>query len=190
VPEPKEEISSKVLTGCVKGKRKYQEALYKQFYAYGMSICLRYAHNREEAVEVMNDGFVKVFKNISKFKVEQSFKGWFRKILINTAIDYYRKNSKHYNHLDEDIIDEEVHDLNAVNSLELVDLMNLLNELPEQYRLTFNLFEVEGYSHEEIAKLLNIAIGTSRSNLARAKKILRKIYTRNYIQQNKLIVNY
>lgn len=190
MPERKEEISSKILKGCIKGKSKYQEALYKQFYAYGMSICLRYAHSRDEAVEVMNDGFIKVFENINKYRVEQSFKSWFRRILINTAIDHYRKNCKHYNHLDEDIIDEEILDLNAVNSLELSDLMSLLNELPEQYRLTFNLFEIEGYAHDEIAEMLNIAVGTSRSNLARAKKILRKAYTTNYIVQNKLIVNY
>ena len=190
MPKPSEEISSKIINGCIKGKSRSQEALYKHFYAYGMSISLRYAHNREEAVEIMNDSFIKVFNNIGSYKTGQSFKGWFRKILVNTAIDYYRKNNKHYNHFDEEIIDEEVFDLNAVNSLELEDLMNLLNALPEQYRVTFNLFEIEGYSHEEIADMLNIAIGTSRSNLARAKKMLRKAYALNYTQPNKLIVNY
>ncbi len=190
MPRPSEEISGKIINGCIKEKSKYQEALYKQFYAYGMSISLRYAHNRDEAVEIMNDSFIKVFKNIANYKTGQSFKGWFRRILVNTAIDHYRKNNKHYNHFDEDIIDEEIFDLSAVNSLELTDLMELLNELPEQYRLTFNLFEIEGYSHEEIAKMLNIAVGTSRSNLARAKKILRKAYTLNYVYPNKLIVNY
>jgi RNA polymerase sigma factor (sigma-70 family) len=190
VPKPSNEISNKIINGCAKGKSRSQEVLYKQFYAYGMSICLRYAHSREEAVEIMNDGFIKVFNNIANYKTEHSFKGWFRKILVNTAIDHYRKNNKHYNHFDEEIIDEEVFDLSAVSSLELDDLMNLLNSLPEQYKLTFNLFEIEGYSHEEIAKMLNIAIGTSRSNLARAKKMLRRAYAVNFLQPDKLIVNY
>lgn len=190
MPKPSEEISSKIINGCIKGKSKYQEALYKQFYAYGMSICLRYAHTRDEAVEIMNDSFIKVFNKISDYKTNQSFKGWFRRILVNTAIDHYRKHRKHYNHYDEEVIDEEVFDTSAVGSLELDDLMRLLNELPEQYRVTFNLFEIEGYTHDEIAKTLDIAVGTSRSNLARAKKMLRKAYLINYEQPNKMIVNY
>lgn len=190
MPESKSEISSKILKGCIKGKSKYQEALYKQFYAYGMSICLRYAHSRDEAAEIMNDGFMKVFEKIDKYNPNHTFKAWFRRILINTAIDHYRKNSKFYNHLDEEVIDEEMVDLNGVGQLDLKDIMNLLNELPEQYRLTFNLFEIEGYSHEEIADKLDIAIGTSRSNLTRAKKMLRKAYQVKFGRYEKMAVNY
>lgn len=178
--EPRLEIDSNILKGCIKGKSKYQEALYKQYYAYGMSVSLRYAHNRDEAVEIMNDSFIKVFENIAKYNKDHSFKSWFRRILINTAIDHYRKNNKHYNHLDEDAIDDELVDVSLVNKLDLNDLMSLLNELPEQYRITFNLYEIEGYSHDEIASILNIAVGTSRSNLARAKKILRKAFSIHY----------
>lgn len=180
MPEPITEINRTVLKGCIKGKAVSQETLYKQFYAYAMSICLRYAHNRDEAVEIMNDSFIKVFENIKKYDVKHSFKSWFRRIIINTAIDHYRKNNKHYNHLDEEAIDDELFDLSLVNELDLNDLMTLLNELPEQFRITFNLFEIEGYSHEEIASILNIAVGTSRSNLARAKKILRKAFSVYY----------
>jgi len=180
VPKPITEIDVAIIKGCIKGKAKSQEALYKQFYAYAMSICLRYARSRDEAVEIMNDSFIKVFDNIKKYNVEHSFKSWFRRILINTAIDHFRKNNKHYNHLDEETIDDELIDLSLVNELDLSDLMKLLNELPEQFRITFNLFEIEGYSHEEIASILNIAVGTSRSNLARAKKILRKAFSVHY----------
>jgi RNA polymerase sigma factor (sigma-70 family) len=180
VPENNVEINSKVLSGCIKGKSKYQEMLYKQFYAYGMSITLRYAHNRDEAAEILNDGFLKVFNNLSKFDLSQQFKPWFRRILINTSIDNYRKNMKHYNHLDEDAVYHEIVDVSVINELEIKDLMKLMNELPANYRLTFNLYEIEGYSHQEIAQMLGIAEGTSRSNLTRAKNILQKAFSIYY----------
>ena len=157
-----------------------QEALYKQFYTYGMSVCLRYAHNRDEAAEIMNDSFLKVFNNIKNYNQNQSFKSWFRRILINTAIDNYRKNSKHYNHVDVNIIDSELIDCNLVEVIDMEGAMQLLNELPDNYRITFNLFEIEGYSHEEIADFLGIAESTSRSNLTRAKKILRQAFSKHY----------
>jgi len=131
VPGGKEDISSKVLKGCINGKSKYQELLYRQYYAYGMSISLRYAHNRDEAAEILNDGFLKVFLNLSKFDNSQQFKPWFRRIVINAAIDNYRRNQKHYNHLDEEVVDNELLDVGLINELEISDLMKLLNELPE-----------------------------------------------------------
>jgi RNA polymerase sigma factor (sigma-70 family) len=180
VPENSGEISSKVLKGCIKGKSKDQELLYKQFYAYGMSISLRYAHNRDEAAEILNDSFLKVFNNLSKFDINQQFKPWFRRLIINTAIDNYRKNSKHYNHLDEEMVDEELLDATIIDELDFNDFMKLLNQLPENYRLTFNLYEIEGYSHQEIAQMLGIAEGTSRSNLTRARNILQKVFSIYY----------
>ncbi len=180
MPEDQTEISSDIIKGCIKGKMDAQEALYKQFYAYGMSVCLRYAHNRDEAAEIMNDSFLKVFNHINKYKENQSFKSWFRRIIINTAIDNYRKNSKHYNHYDEDLIDNEVLDCDLIDELDMEGALELLKQLPEQYRLTFNLFEIEGYSHEEIADFLGIAESTSRSNLTRAKKILRHAFLKYY----------
>ncbi len=180
MPENQSEISSKIIIGCINGKMDAQKALYKQFYAYGMSVCLRYAYNRDEAAEIMNDSFLKVFENITKYNQEHSFKSWFRRIIINTAIDNYRKCNKHYNHLDEEVIDYEVIDCNLIDEIDLKGAMELLNELPEQYRITFNLFEIEGYSHEEIADFLGIAEGTSRSNLTRAKKILRQAFSKQY----------
>ena len=180
MPVGKDEISSKVIKGCIKGKSRYQELLYRQFYAYGMSISLRYAHNRDEAAEILNDGFLKAFTNLSRFDTNQQFKPWFRKIIINAAIDNYRKNLKHYNHLDEEVIDDELLDVGSINYLEIEDMMILLNELPENYRLTFNLYEIEGYSHQEIAEILGIAEGTSRSNLTRARNMLKKAFSIYY----------
>jgi RNA polymerase sigma factor (sigma-70 family) len=174
------EIDSKVLKGCRNGDGKYQEMLYRQFYGYGMGISLRYAHNRDEAAEIMNDGFLKVFNNINKYDDKQPFKPWFRRILINAAIDHYRKNARHYHHLDEQAVDSEIVDIELINKLDIQDLMKLLNDLPENYRITFNLYEIEGYSHQEIAKMLDIAEGTSRSNLTRARNLLRKSFSIHY----------
>lgn len=186
MPERLDEISSRIINGCIKGEKKCQELLYKQYYAYGMSICLRYAHNRDEAAEILNDSFLKVFANLEKYKAELVFKSWFRRIIINTSIDYYRKYSKHYNHLDEEVIDSEMLDVGLIADLEIDDLMKILNELPENYKLTFNLYEIEGYSHLEISKMLGIAEGTSRSNLTRARNILRRAfsiyYNKNYVE--------
>lgn len=157
--------------------------LYKQFYAYGMSISLRYAYNRDEAAEALNDSFLKIFENISKYNQEQSFKAWLRKIIINTAIDYYRKNKKHNEVMDIETPDIELSDSSLIEQFEIEDLQILLNELPKNYRLTFNLYEVEGYNHNEIAELLNIAVSSSRSNLTRAKAMLRAAYKKHYKQE-------
>ena len=175
-----EEIDSKLLKACRKGKIKSQEMLYKQFYAYGMSISLRYAYNRDEAAEVLNDSFLKVFGSLHKYDHKLSFKAWLRKIIINTAIDYYRKNKKHHELVDIETTDIELSDYSLIEKFEIEDLQILLNDLPENYRITFNLYEIEGYNHDEIAKLLNIAPGTSRSNLTRAKALLRASFEKQY----------
>jgi RNA polymerase sigma factor (sigma-70 family) len=175
------EIEPKIIEGCKNHKIKYQELLYKQFYGYGMSICLRYSYNKDEAVEILNDSFLKVFENIEKYKPELSFKSWLRRIIINTSIDYYRKSIKFK---DTDSLDEkydaENNDYNIIDELNVEDILKLLNQLPEIYRLTFNLYEIEGFKHEEIAEQLNISISTSRSNLTRAKKMLRNSFEKLY----------
>ena len=173
-------IDSKLLKACKKGKIRSQEMLYKQFYAYGMSISLSYSYNRDEAAEILNDSFLKVFENINKYNQEQPFKAWLRKIVINTAIDYYRKNKKHHEQIDIETVHVELSDCDAVQQFEIEDLQVLFKELPENYRITFNLYEIEGYNHDEIAELLNIAPGTSRSNLTRAKAMLRTAYQKHY----------
>lgn len=145
-----------------------------------MSISLRYARNRDEAAEVLNDSFLKVFENISKYNTGQPFKAWLRRIIINTAIDYYRKNKKHHELLDIENTETELIDYGLIEKFEIEDLQVLLNVLPEKYRITFNLYEIEGYNHNEIAGLLNIAPGTSRSNLTRAKALLRDAFEKYY----------
>jgi len=168
----------KILKGCLKKKLKYQEMLYKHFYSYGMSICLRYTYSKEEALEVLNDGYLKVFEGLKTFNLQKEFKPWFRQIIIYTAIDYYRKNKKVKIWYEDD--DNITPEPDAIDNLNVEDILKLLNELPEIYRMTFNLHEIEGYKHEEIAKMLNIAISSSRVNLTRAKKLLRAAFVTHF----------
>ncbi len=174
------EIEPKVLKACKKGDLKCQEILYRKFYAYGMSISLRYSYSREEAVEILNDSFLKVFVNISKFDKKKSFKAWFRRILINTSIDYYRKSKRLINTENIDDYNTEVKNYNEIDNMEAEELLLLLNNLPELYRIIFNLYEIEGYKHGEIAEQLNITTSTSRANLSRAKKMLRESFKKQY----------
>ena len=149
-----------------------------------MSVALRYSYSREEASEILNDSFLKVFQNLKHFKAEKSFKSWFRRILINTSIDHYRK-IKNINQTEciDDKTELNIAEKNLEN-LEFQDLQKLLKTLPKLDRLIFNLYETEGYKHEEIAEKLNISASTSRANLSRAKKKLRealeKTYKENY----------
>lgn len=170
----------KLIKGCRQGKLRAQEKLYRHFYAYGMSICLPYSKNKDEAAEILNDSFLKVFQNISSFDSNYPFKPWLRRIIINTAIDYYRQFFKHNSLIDNNI--DELYDLQteSVDDLEIEDIMLMLNELPEIYRIVFNLYEIEGFSHKEIAIKIRVSESTSRSNLTRAKKMLRIIFKKKF----------
>lgn len=165
-----------LLEGCLQNDRKCQELLYKQFYGYAMGVCMRYVPNREEAVEVVNDGFLKIFQKVQKYDAEKPFKIWLRRIMINTALDHYRQNIKYQNNTDltaaENTIAATDTD-NVYNSLAHEDLIELIQQLTPAYRTVFNLYVIDGYSHEEISRQLDISEGTSKSNLARARENLR-----------------
>ncbi|MFO7891738.1 MAG: RNA polymerase sigma factor [bacterium] len=170
-----------IIKGCKRGKIESQQKLYMHYYGYAMSICLRYSKNKETAEEVLNDSFLKVFTKIKKYDIAYSFKSWLRKIIINTAIDHYRENSKSAGSID--INTQKLHNCTnkAVENLELEDMLTLLRKLSDIHRMVFNLYEMEGYSHKEIAGLLGVAEGTSRSYLKRAKQKLRDLYN-NYFK--------
>jgi RNA polymerase sigma-70 factor (ECF subfamily) len=164
--------------GSKKGKAKAQKALYTLYYSYALSITLRYCYNREEALEVLNDSFLKVFNNIKAYNVEQPFKSWFSRIVVNTSIDSFRKQKKHQYLTDIEEAAPETLDATAVSNLTETDILKLLEHLPEIYRITFNLYEIEGFSHDEIASQLGITASTSRANLTRAKAKIRVLYHR------------
>jgi RNA polymerase sigma factor (sigma-70 family) len=162
-----------IITGCLNQGRKEQKLLYKAFYGYAMNICLRYAGNRYEAAEIMNQGFFKIFKNLDKYQADKPFKAWVGRIMMNTSIDYYRSNLKmaYTDDLDqaEEIADQDLAD----KKLNYNDLLNMIQQLPHAYRTVFNLYAIEGYTHEEIGNLLGISAGTSKSNLFKARDKLR-----------------
>lgn len=171
-------LSNTLINGISSGDRKCQELLYKKFYSYGMSICLRYAANREESLEILHDGYLNVFQHIDRYDPGQPFTFWFRRILINGAINYYKKNLNHTNNIGLEQI-REIPDpgKNASDDLKYMEMIQLIQALPIRYRTVFNLYVIEGYDHQEISELMGIAVGTSKSNLHRARQKLRAMLT-------------
>ncbi len=164
-----------LLNKCRKGDRRAQKKLFKLLYPYSMSICLRYAHDEEEAMEVLNDGYLKIFAKIDQHNPNRSFKAWARRIFINTAIDHYRKNEKHYHSLEINTVDTEHIKPDVLDNLAAADIRAMVSQLPPAYRLIFNLYVVEGYNHREIAEKIGISEGTSKSNLSKARIRLKKM---------------
>lgn len=165
-----------IINGCLKGNRRDQELLYRRHAAKLYAVCLQYSGNDEEARDILQEGFIKIFENLIHYKHEGSFEGWVRRIMVNTALEKYR--SKHMLHRVDDI--DQIPEMNAepdnedYAGLEAVDLLEIIRELPPKYRMVFNLFAIEGYSHKEISKMVNISEGTSKSNLSRARVILQR----------------
>jgi len=164
-----------LLDGCRNGDRKSQELLYRQFYGYAISVCMRYTRSRDEAVEVLNDGFMKVFTKTEKYDPGRSFKGWLRRIMINTALDHYRRQVKHYFHEDVESVSCTAAGDTILSTIAHQDLIRLVQQLTPAYRMVFNMYVIDGYSHEDIASQLDISIGTSKSNLARARENLKNM---------------
>jgi len=166
-----------LLAGCREQDRKHQKALYKLFYGFAMSICLRYAGNRYEAVEILNQGFLKVFMNLDKYDEGRPFKAWLGRIMINTSINYYRSNLRmaqmddleHAEHISQNNLPD------PDSKLSYDDLIAMVHRLPQAYRTVFNLYAIEGYTHHEIGKLLDISEGTSKSNLFKARDKLKRM---------------
>jgi RNA polymerase sigma factor (sigma-70 family) len=166
-----------IISQCKKGSLKGQELLYRRFYGYAMGIGLRYCINRDDALEAVNDGFIKIFNTIHSYDSSRPFKAWLRVIMVNTAIDRRRKELKFQLHTDIDDAITVSSGSNAIDKLNADDILRLLKNLPPVQLTIFNLFEIDGYSHEEIAQLLNIPASSSRVYLSRAKEKLRNILT-------------
>jgi RNA polymerase sigma-70 factor (ECF subfamily) len=170
-----EQLIQKVLAGNTQA----QKIFYDRFASRMYGVALRFAHDREEAGDILQEGFVKVFSNLSSYRNEGSLEGWVRRTIINTAINYYKKNLKHRSNADIDkiVIYEKSDDVSAIDQLSAGELMKLISELPDGYRAVFNLYVIEGYQHNEIGELLNISENTSKSQLARARAYLQKRIT-------------
>jgi len=166
---------TQIIEGCRKGNNRAQEYLFNLYADEMFAVCLYYSPNRPEAEDTLHEGFLKVFQNIEKLKGEGALKGWIRRILINTALEKYRKKSPMYILDDEDYTDvKDSGGDDPISNISADDLIDLIQQLSPQYRMVFNLYALEGFSHKEIAAKLNISEGTSKSNLARARSILQK----------------
>ncbi len=166
------DITKNIIEKCKKNDRKAQEVLYK-FYASKMfGVCLRYYSNVEVAQDILQDGFIKVFQNIGSYRNEGSIEGWIRRIMVNTALEYHRKNKEYLEVEVEGIGQNQASYSHIPADYQL--LLNIVSTLPNQYRIVFNLYAIEGYSHKEIAEQLNITESTSKSNYSRARVILKE----------------
>lgn len=164
-----------IIDGCIEQDRHSQELLYKKLYGFAMKICLRYADNKYEASDVLNEGFFKAFTNIEKYDKSWPFKAWLSKIMYNASIDYYRTNLKWNQLVGLEKSDIKVNEVSVEHKLDYEDLLKTIQRLPPTYRIVFNLYAVDGYSHEEIAEMIGITASTSRSNLHKARVKLQEM---------------
>jgi RNA polymerase sigma factor (sigma-70 family) len=165
-----------LITGCITGDRRAQELLYKQFYGPMSTICLRYTRNQEDAIEVLHNGFLKVYKNIHTYDATKaSLYTWIRTIVVNSAIDFIRQRGKFYNHIELEKAEEPAIDADAVQRMSSRELLRLVQQLTPATQGVFNLYVIEGYNHREIANLLGISEGTSKWHLSEARKQLQKL---------------
>lgn len=162
-----------LLEGCKTGNRKMQEALYKQTSARMLAVCMRYVKGREAAEDVLQNGYIKVFGKVHEYRGEGSFEGWIKRIMVNTAIENYRKNLRSLNVSPIEAAYEHPSSGFDFSRLEMQDLMGLIHQLADGYRVVFNMYAIEGYSHKEIGAALGISEGASKSQLSRARAILR-----------------
>jgi RNA polymerase sigma-70 factor (ECF subfamily) len=168
-----------MILGCIKGNLSSQKQLYEQFAGKMLAVCMRYAKDRAEAEDMLQEAFLKVYQNISKFKNEGSFEGWVRRIMVFSAINYYKQRSRKFKEdLDQPHLDfgykEEI-----IDRISAKEILELVQQMPEGYQLIFNLFAIEGFSHKEIAAELGIAIGTSKSQYARAKVYMQNLLAKH-----------
>jgi len=182
---------NEIVKGCVAGKREFQEQLYKLFSPKMYPVCLYYTKDQTEAEDVLHDGFIRVFKYIGQFQGIGSFEGWLRRIMINTALERFRTQ----NHLFpvEDVfeyVDDRGYE-DIISSISFDELLDIIRELTPQYRMVFNLYAFEDMTHKEISEKLGISVGTSKSNLSRARVILQEKIAKKYQidkNLNKLVV--
>lgn len=173
-----------LVEGCLRGDRAAQRELYNRFAPKMYGLCLRYAANAEEAEDVLQEGFIKVFRKMDSFRSEGSFEGWMRRIFVNTAIEQYRKRMYLQPVTEHEEASLEGNYLSVLDNLAERDIIKLVQKLSPGYRTVFNMYVVEGYSHKQIAEHLGISEGTSKSQLSRAKQILQDL-VKTFIEERK-----
>jgi len=174
-------LLKEIIKGCRKRRRESQKELYKMFYAYGMSITLRYAESRNQAAGILNDAFMKVFTNIGSYDLDRPFKPWLRQIIVNTAINYYHRNKKNQQMESLETAEKQLaSEEHIISGISYDEIIAMVQQLTPGYRTVFNLYVIDGFKHREIADMLGISVGTSKSNLAKAKQNLQSILEKNF----------
>jgi RNA polymerase sigma factor (sigma-70 family) len=169
-------LEKELIEKCIKGNNKAQELLYNTYARSMKGVCVRYTKSYSEAEDVFQDAFIKVFDKLPNYDFKGSFEGWIRRIVVNSAIDYHRKNLKTKFHVEiDDEIEFEHEEQSFEHQFQADDLMKVLEKLPAGYKMVFNMYAIEGYSHKEIAEELKINEGTSKSQLSKARKYIQKL---------------
>lgn len=172
---PLEYNEKSLITACARKERWAQKVLYEEYYSRMMGVCLRYSNDEEEALDVLHEGFIKVFKHIGKYQPGTSLSAWIRRIMVNTAIDYYRKSIRRRTEDIEQAYSLSTDEADAVSRCTEKEILEAVQQLSPAYRAVFNLYVIEGYSHREIAEMLDITESTSRSNLVKARSKLQAL---------------
>lgn len=172
---PSDASEEQLLNGCIKGDKLFQEEFYKRYASKMLSVCARYCKNIDEAQDILHEGFIKIFNNLDRFEGKGALEGWIRRIIVNSALENFRKNKK-LNKVDElDQANELATTSGAIEAMSADDLLNMISKLPAGFKVVFNMYAIEGYSHKEIAEQLGITIGTSKSQLSRARAALQSM---------------
>lgn len=173
-----------LINECVKGNAKAQKMLFDKFAPKMLTVCLRYSSSQMDAEDILQDGFVKIYNKLVDFKMEGSLEGWIRRIMVNTALDSIRKNKKHSMDANIDDVGYKISNFEiASDAIEAEDLMKMVHSMPDGYRVVFNLFAIEGYTHKEIGDLMNISENTSKSQYSRARAYLRTLLEKLEIER-------
>ena len=176
---------TQLIEACLKEERWAQKELYESCYGKMLGVCMRYSTSQEDARDILNEAFVKVFRYLARYQIGTSLDAWIRRIMINTAIDFYRKEMRH-RHEDIELVYNNVSEEADVSSIySAKEMLLVIQKLPPSYRAVFNLYAIEGYAHKEIADILNITESTSRSNLVKARTKLKEMLSHIYPQKSK-----
>ena len=173
-----------LVQACIARERWAQQKLYEDYYGKMMSVCLRYANNEDDALDILHEGFIKVFKHIASYQPGTALQAWIRRIMVNTAIDYYRKNIRRRTEDLETAYDLDNKEADAISQCSEKDILLAITQLTPAYRTVFNLYVIEGFSHREIGEQLGITESTSRSNLVKARMKLQAILTGKQVNEN------
>ncbi|MFN0031953.1 MAG: RNA polymerase sigma factor [Flavobacteriales bacterium] len=182
-----------LIDGCLKGDRKSQQALHKMFYGKMKALCMRYTRDNDQAMDVTQEGFVKVFTNLEKYTGVGSFEGWMRRIMVNLSIDRFRRlkhdfvllgENQHLEDWEEEDEEEEEDEMDAIYDIRPEQIVDAMQQLSPAYRTVFNLYVYENYTHQDIAEALGISVGTSKSNYSKARRNMKKLLLKELKKKN------